>query len=328
MPAARQLDALAQEQAEEARALEEETAAEADGGTSTSLAGLLATALAAWVAAFGSPTVVGTGAVLAAYLTKLRGSVGRAEHGLGQRAAYAVQGVLGDAAGMGARHVTEFARLASGDRMDVPDVEVARDAVKAAEGLADAVAEQLRLTARLLSPSMVRGWRDVMVGLGAARRAVTMMRATVAWAVHRALNGGATQAIAQLGAQPMWMAEPDACVRCLAYAGRFADRDGMFPGGLSMDPHTRTHLKAAIEGPPLHVGCRCRLVPWRPEWGAGPGSLPDLLRDRAWRSVATGGGRPTESAAARRRAAQALLAQRGIPVGVRRQAQATAAGRT
>jgi hypothetical protein len=204
---------------------------------------------------------------------------------------------------------------------------VPRDAVEAARAIAATVREQLRLTEVLLSPRSVagQGWSGVTAGLAAARRAVSLVRSAVAWCIHRAINDGAAQAIAELGARRLWVTEPDACVICLAYAGRVADRDGMFPGGLSMDPHARSTTAAAVEGPPKHPNCRCRLVAWRDEW-ARPGvtSLPDLLRAQAWRSIASGRGRPTESRASRIRAARALAGQRGVPDRLRRQAQTTA----
>lgn len=328
MPATpQQLATLVQQQhADEAAALEQQTAEEADGGADAALAGLLAGALSGWVAAFGSLGAAGGGLKLAQLLARLRGDVDRASSGLGRRARRALEGALTDAAELGARHAVDFAHRASGRDFGVPGVDVSEAARDAARSLVDVVAAQLRLAARLLSPRTISGtgWRGVVVALAAARRAAALVRSAVAWAVHRAVNDGAAQTIQYLDARAMWVAEPDACVRCLAYAGRLADRDGRFPGGLSMDPHTRSTRHAATEGPPLHPACRCRLAPWRDGWGA----LPDLLREQAWRSIATGHGRPSESHAARRRAAQALLTQRGLSAGVRRQAQATAAGRT
>lgn len=319
---------IQQQQAAETAALEEQTAEDADGGTAAGLTAALTAALTAWVLAFGTLTAAGAGVGLASYLAQVRRDVDQAQGGLARRAARTVEDALASAAAMGARHAVAFARQASGENLPVPDVAVSRDAVAAARTLSQAIAEQFRLADRLLHPRMVSSWRDVLTGLGAARRAVGMVRSAVAWCLHRAINEGATQAIADLRARALWVTEPDACVVCLAYAGRFADRDGRFPGGLSADPASRSASRAAIESPPAHVNCRCRLVPWLPGWGTGPGSLPDLLRDQAWRSIAAGRGRPSESRAARRRAARALLVQRGLSARVRRQAQATAAGRT
>lgn len=319
-----------QEQAQEAAALEEQTAEEADGGATAKLAALVAVALTAWVAVFGALTVLGTGAKLTRLLTRVRADVDQASKGLGPRAQHALDSVLEDATQLGGRHATDFLRRATGRNHDLPDLEVSQDARHAARGLSAAVGEQLRLAARMLSPQAVSrsGWRGVVAGLGAARRAAGLVRQTVAWVVHRAINQGATQVADHYGARGLWVTEPDACVNCLAYAGRLVDRDGHFPGGLSMDPRARSTTKAALDGPPLHPNCRCRLVPWMPDWDTGPGSLPDLLREQALRNIATGRGRPTESQAARRRAAQALLAQRGMPARLRRQAAATAAGPT
>lgn len=320
-------DLTQQQQADEAAALEEQTAEEADGGVGAALAALIAAALAAWVLAFGTPPAVGRGARLVTYLVRVRQDVDHAQSGLGRRAARVIEGALADATTMGARHAAGFADLASGRRHPVPDVTVSRDVIDAARGLISAVAEQSRLAGRLLSPRNVSSWRDVLTGLGAARRTVSIVRSAVAWGVHQAINDGATQAITALGARALWVAEPDACVICLAYAGHLADRDGRFPGGLSMDPASRSTTKAAIEGPPAHPNCRCRLVPWRDEWAHGPTALPELLRQQALHSIATGRRRPTESRTARIRAASALLARRHTPDPLRRTAQATAAGR-
>lgn len=320
-------DLTQQQQAAEAATLEEQTAEEADGGVGAGLAALIAAALTAWVLAFGTPATAGGGARLVTYLVRVRRDVDGAQSGLGGRAARVIEGALADATVMGARHAVGFADLASGRRHPVPDVTVSRDVIDAARGVAGTVAEQLRLAARLLSPRNVSSWRDVLTGLGAARRTVSIVRAAVAWGVHRAINDGAAQTIAALGVRTLWVTEPDACVVCLAYAGRLADRDGRFPGGLSMDPASRSTTKAAIEGPPKHPHCRCRLVPWLDEWAHGAIALPELLRQQALRSVATGRGRPTESRTARIRAARVLLARRQTPDHLRRAAQATAAGR-
>lgn len=328
---AQQLADLTQQQhADEAAQLEDATATEADGGADAALAAALTAALAAWVATFGTLGAAGTGVALAAYLARVRGDTSQATGDLGRRAAQAIERALPDAADMGARHAVDFAHRASGDQLGVPGVDVSRDALHAASALAGAVGEQLRLAARLLSPQMVStlGWRGVVTALGAARRAVSMVRSTVAWSVHRAINDAAAQAATALDARGLWVSEPDACVRCLAYAGRLADRDGRFPGGLSLDPAQRSTTVAALDGPPAHPNCRCRLVPWRDEWAHGGTALPDLLRAQALRSVAMGRARPSESNAARIRAARYLLAQRGsIPDRLRRHAQsAVAAG--
>ncbi|MEU1309499.1 hypothetical protein ABZ419_11470 [Streptomyces cinnamoneus] len=329
---AKDLASLVQEQqAAEAAALEEQAAQEADGGAGAAVAAVLTAALAGWVSAFGALAVAGAGTQLTGYLFRVRRDTDRALEGLDRRAFRAVERHLPEATRLGARHALAFARLAGGGRGKDPTVSVSQETVAAAREVAGLVREQVRLAARLLSPRMVSltGWRGVVAGIAAARRAVTLVRAAVAWSTFRAIRDGAAQAIAALKARGLWVSEPDACVRCLAYAGRLSDQDGRFPGGLALDPEQARVNKAALDGPPLHAHCRCRLVPWREEW-AQPGrmALPDLLREQAWRSVAAGRARPSESRAARLRAARFLLAQRGVPAGVRRQAQAAvSAGR-
>lgn len=323
-------DLVQQEQADEAAALEDQTAKDADGGAGAALAVVFTGAAAAWVTSFGSLTAVGGGTALAAYLARLRRDVDQAGAGLGRRAARVTEQALADAVEMGVRHTITFAYRAEGRRGRRIAGVVPRDAIEAARAIAATVREQLRLTKELLSPQSVagQGWSGVTAGLAAARRAASLVRSAVAWCIHRAINDGAAQAIAELGARRLWVTERDACVVCLAYAGRIADLDGRFPGGLSMDPRARSMTAAAVEGPPKHPNCRCRLVAWRDEW-ARPGttSLPDLLRAQAWQSIASGRGRPTESRAARIRAARTLAAQRGVPDRLRRQARTTA-GRT
>jgi hypothetical protein len=329
---AQQLATLVQEQqAAEAAALEDQAAQEADDGTGEALAVVLTAALAGWVAAFGALGTAGAGAALARYLTDVRRDIERAAAGLETRAPAAIEQRLEEATALGARHAVQFAMRAGGGSLRAPDVTVPTEALDAVRALAGTVREQLRLAARMLTPREVRrsGWRGVVAGIAAARRAVTLAGQTSAWAIHRAINSGSAQATEALGARGLWVAEPTACVRCAAYSGRLADRDGRFPGGLSLDPHQRSTTQAAIDGPPLHPACRCRVVPWRDEWTPRRGpSLPDLLREQAWRSVATGQARPSESRAARLRAARYVSAQRDVPASVRRQAQAAvAAGR-
>lgn len=326
----RQLAALVQEQqAAEAEHLEQQTAAIAEGDAGTELAAVVAAALTGWVTAFGSLGAAGAGTALAAYLLRVRKDADRATAGLGRRAARTLEGALVDAVRMGGRHAAGFAHTAGAGVPRLPDARVTRGMLTAARAVADTVAEQLRLARALLAPGRVleSGWHGVILGLAAARRAVTLVRAQVAWSIHQAINNGARQAIITLGARTLWVSEPTACVRCAAYAGRTADADGLFPGGLSFDPNQRDVRSARIDGPPAHINCRCRLVPWRDEWaGPGPG-LPELLREQAWRSVASGGARPSESRAARLRAARSLAALPHVPPQLRRQARtAVAAG--
>ncbi|MEU3281601.1 hypothetical protein [Streptomyces antibioticus] len=317
-------------QADEARMLEERVAETADAGAAVKFAALVKDVLTAWINAFGSLTAPGAGAKLAGLLADLRSKVELAARGLPGRAQRTLSGALEEATGLGARHAAQFLTRASGRQHETPDVTVSRGTVREAAFLTGRVAEQLQMSNRLLTPRAVSGsgWRGVLAGVGAARRAAGVVRQAVGWGVQRAVNDGAAQVADHYGALLLWVAEPTACVRCAAYSGHITAPGGKFPGGLSMDPNSRVGRASPIEGPPLHPNCRCRAVPWLPDWDTGPGTLPAFLRDQALLAVAAGEGRPSESRAARRRAAQALLAQRGLSARVRRQAAATAAGRT
>jgi hypothetical protein len=323
-------DLVQQEQTRRAVALEQQAIADADGGAGAALTVAVTAALTGWVGAFGALTVTGTGAALTSYLAGVRRDVARATAGMEQRAPRAIEDALDEAAAVGARHAVEFATHAGAGRHHGGAVAAPRDAVDAARSLGVLVRDHLRLSRALLGEREVRrsGWRGVLAGIGAARQAVATVGRVGAWAVHRAINDGAAQAIAILGADGLWVAEPDACVACLAYSGRLADGDGRFPGGLSLDPRQARAGALPIEGPPRHPHCRCRLTPWLPSWAPSRGlSLPDLLQQQAWRSAATGRARPTESRAARLRAARTLLTAPGVPAGVRHQARtAVAAG--
>lgn len=253
-----QLATLVQEQqAAEAAALEDQVVEQADGGAGAKLAGLVAAALAAWVAAFGALAAAGVGAKLISLLAKVRGDIDRASRDLGPRSQRELERSLERATMLGARHAAVFLTRATGRRHAAPEVAVPEDAARAAAALASTVVEQLRLAARMLTPRAVSGsgWRGVIAGIGAARRAVTLARQTIAWTLHRAINGGAAQTADHYGARLLWVSEPDACVICLAYAGQVSDRDGRFPGGLSMDPHSRSNTAAALDGPPAHPNC-------------------------------------------------------------------------
>jgi hypothetical protein len=148
----------------------------------------------------------------------------------------------------------------------------------------------------------------------------------VAWLVQQAVGVGSAAVADALGVGRLWVAEQDACVRCAAYSGIVIRPGGRFPGGLSFDPAQRTADADPVDGPPLHPHCRCRAVPWFAEWGDG---LPRLLRHQAERAVGEGWSLPSESGAARVRAARDLLdSRRPLPPRVAARArQAVAAGR-
>lgn len=119
-------------------------------------------------------------------------------------------------------------------------------------------------------------------------------------AVNDAGNEGSI-AVADAAAVPLvWIAEPDACVDCLAYSGQVCDPGDEFPGGLTYA--VLSPFSDAIPGPPLHPNCRCTVEP------LGDSSFPEALQREAVRSILRGFSLPGESMTTRVDAAGRLLA--------------------
>jgi hypothetical protein len=110
----------------------------------------------------------------------------------------------------------------------------------------------------------------------------------------------------------IWVAERDACVRCLAYAGEHVIPGAKFEGGQTFGPRWPSVIGRPpllgpgwFEGEGSHPNCRCELKLIRRR-DVEPAA--DALRREARRSVAKGWARPTEGQNVRVVAAQRLLA--------------------
>jgi hypothetical protein len=133
------------------------------------------------------------------------------------------------------------------------------------------------------------------------------VRAHIAWVVNIAVHEGLDAVVQATAPLRVWVAEADACAVCLAYTGRVVKTDEPFPGGLSWDPKQRRTNAPAVDGPPKHPHCRCRVVPWSDSWKADGIPFPEALRREAERAIGYGRARPSESRAVRLRAARELL---------------------
>lgn len=319
MTSAPALSDLAQDtQAAETAAYEQQVTDDAVGPADHHLAETLAAAAALWVTAFGDIGAVGTGTALAELLRRVAAQADRAMTGLGVRAQQVLSAALPHAVSLGARHAREFVAAATRRtvRPRVGTHAAPREAtVRVARGLAAAVDEQLARSARLLTVEAVDGHRfsAVAAGLAVARSAISRVRAAVAWSVNDALRTGTDAVAAALGLRRVWASERSSCVRCQAYAGQAAVTGGTFQGGRSWDPQQQTPGAAPVDGPPLHPYCRCRLVLWSSRWRLPGEQLPQLLERQAREAVGRGWSLPSESGAARVRAARALLAS-GAPL--------------
>lgn len=276
----------------------------------TALDALARRTLTAWVQAFGSPDAIATpGEALTRLLAAVRAAVRRLLAPLGDRAHAALTAALTPAVRLGATQAAEFLRAAGSRRAIAPRIRADRALRREAARIVEIVTERRDRALALLGRRQVTRWSHLLHGIGAARTAGSAVRAHTAWTIGQAVNAGLTAAAEAPGLVRLWVAEADACVRCLAYTGRTEDEHGHFPGGLAWDPRQRHIGAPAIDGPPLHPHCRCRTVPWNPRLRpAGDGvAFPDALEREAQRSLAYGRTTGSESRAARLRAARELL---------------------
>jgi len=125
------------------------------------------------------------------------------------------------------------------------------------------------------------------------------VRGRVTEGVNRAGNEGVTTVADEAGLSTVWVAETNACVRCLKYSGQVARVGEDFPGGLT---YGRPVGGPSLPHPPLHPRCRCVVEPLRSQ------EYADALRREADRSVLRGFSLESESMGTRIDAADRLLA--------------------
>lgn len=270
---------------------------------------LIRRTLTAWTSTFGGPGHAATpGEALRRIILAARSAVRRLLDDLAARAPGILEGGLGPAIAMGVRQGTAFVRAASGRRRREPRVPAVGAILRdEARRIREMVGERRDRALHLLHPDRVTRWSHMLAGLGAARAALPAVRAHIAWVINTAVHEGLDAVVRATAPLRLWVAEADACVRCLAYTGCTAKVGEPFPGGLSWDPRQRRTGTEAVDGPPLHGHCRCRAVPWSDRWTASGVPFPLALRREAHRSIAYGAARPSESRAARLRAARELL---------------------
>lgn len=149
----------------------------------------------------------------------------------------------------------------------------------------------------------LEGFTALTVAMARAEQAVKGVEAVVATHVTTAAATGVTDVAEASGWARLWVAERDACVHCLAYAGHVTTTS-VFPTGLTFGDKPLTPYGPLL-GPPLHPHCRCVLELIDPHDHA----VPAALKREAKRSVLRGFSLDTESEAVRLRAADRLLAR-------------------
>lgn len=289
--------------------LEDQIADGIIGDADSAFEDLIRRTLAAWVRAFGgSDQDALSGETLRRIIAASRATARRLLGDVANRGPTALWSALAGALTLGVEQGTAFVRAASGGDVSAPAVPRAARVLRDQALRVREMVEQRRDRALfLLHPDRVTRWSHMLAGLGAARAVLPAVRAHVAWVVNTAVSQGWDGVARATAPMRLWVSEADACVHCLAYTGRTVAADEPFPGGLSWDPRQRRTAVAAVEGPPLHAHCRCRVVPWDDAWTTSGIPFPLALRREAHRSIAYGRARPSESRAARLRAARELL---------------------
>lgn len=263
-----------------------------------------------WVKAFGSMSADGTGAPLADMIRSALSSSNSALKGLEGSVIGALSEAVGSAVttaqAQGAAFVEGASGKAAAKRVAVPAVSLKeeRAAVKAAA--ADGLKESRAL---LRKPVVERlGLRGILGGLRRARNALSRAKSTITTSVNENVTKTMrATATANKAKYEVWVAERDACVNCLKYAGQIVKKGEDWTGGQSWDPN-QVDKNAPGVRPPLHPHCRCRPVPWDPAWAReGETSLPEAISREAERSVARGFSLASESNASRVRALKELL---------------------
>ena len=175
-------------------------------------------------------------------------------------------------------------------------------------------------------------YRDVVALIANMTKAVGQLERDVRWSVNAAINQGSAQVADDAGMARMWVAERDACLHCLAYAGEIAQPGQPYQAGLTFyigpDGNPKPMDWKPVWGPPRHPNCRCRqepvvdaTYPLQP-WETAATTPSDALKREARRSVLKGKS-GYDSQAARLRAVSALLATgAGLPKSVEARARA------
>lgn len=185
--------------------------------------------------------------------------------------------------------------------------------------------------AALLVPEYATTLTKALTALGAGgQRTASEIERAARTAANEAATAAARAVAAENGVGLLWVAERDACVHCLAYAGKTVEPGKLFPSDLTYgdkpldQPDGRSK---GLDGPPLHPNCRCTVRPFDTEWDS---DLPVALEREARRSVALGFKLDSEPSSVRLRAADRLLSsgRHGLPKTVTARARrAVAAGK-
>lgn len=150
--------------------------------------------------------------------------------------------------------------------------------------LDDTVRAKLDEAATLADGMVVTTRRDLDVIAGRARSGVHRAQGAVRFAVNDGINSGTADVARAADRRVLWVAERNACLHCLAYAGWSVEPGQEFPYGLTFDPAGPLRSFGALMWPPLHPSCRCRIHLY--DGPAGPPPTDRSIPDPAARLAA------------------------------------------
>jgi len=195
---------------------------------------------------------------------------------------------------------------------DTDDVEldddkeyIPADVQKLLHDLKDAVQDKLDKAEKYLLSLGKPNKHEVDTAVAIAGRSVNTVEITASQVAVRGVAEGQRAVAKHLWRRMIWRAERDACLICLAYSGVVSAPDGTYPPNLTFGKPRKTKRIGRVK-PPEHPRCRCTSTIYTPRNDPG-GLIAKSLQQEARRSVVKGWGLPSESDAARRRAALNLL---------------------
>ncbi|WP_428956217.1 hypothetical protein [Streptomyces sp. cg35] len=275
---------IAQQHPDRIRTLEQRTIAAATQPLAQALTAAQAAAVTRWVRDTAHQQIGPIGDALQKLIDYVRQLLRNAFADKGKQAQHLTERAAFNAAQISARQASGIAAAMRGQAPPPLDVEVGDDAQQTCEAIPQAVEEEhgaalVLLTTAGLTAMGLAGLNSIFKR---ARRAVGRIAQHAATALTQAAANASRLAALALGSgvRLLWVAEPDACAACAAYAGLHIRPGGQFVGGLSLDPQ-RTVFTSPTPGPPRHPHCRCVLIPWSPSWRLDGPPLPTLLRQRA-----------------------------------------------
>lgn len=100
----------------------------------------------------------------------------------------------------------------------------------------------------------IEDFDDVVAVAAGVRQAALAAARSARWAVNRTVADALTVELNRLGHDRAWVAEPDACPRCLALHGQVVGPGEVFTAVVDERPFI-------LPNPPAHYNCRCRVWP-------------------------------------------------------------------